>query len=251
MIRYVKFFLIIFLSLSQNIFAEKTEEKTEDKTKDLTVLTPFKSDFYWGYKNEKGEVLIKPKFYQAFEFSEGIALVIYGKTVNGINYVKKAGYINKKGQYIIKPRFKIPPGDFINPKDNSFNDGLAAVYQNQKYGYINKKGEIVIEPQFEYAAYFCDGFAPVFTEKKWKYINKKGEFVFERSFKLWAGSFSEGMAPVQLDNKKWGYINKKGKLAIRAEFEHASPFTDGLAKVVKNGQFIFIDKRGNEISLSD
>ena len=47
------------------------------------------------------------------------------------------------------------------------------------------------------------------------------------------------------ENGLWGYTHKKtNALIISYQFEDASPFCEGLAKVVKNGKYGYIDKQG-------
>ena len=57
--------------------------------------TRFEADGKYGFKNEKGKVVVKPTYKIAFPFREdGRALV---KAENG-----KYGYINKKGKFVVK-----------------------------------------------------------------------------------------------------------------------------------------------------
>jgi hypothetical protein len=36
--------------------------------------------------------------------------------------------------------------------------------------------------------------------------------------------FSEGLAPIKLNNK-WGFVNKEGKAVIAPQFDHVDTFT--------------------------
>ncbi|MBZ0189603.1 MAG: WG repeat-containing protein, partial [Candidatus Obscuribacterales bacterium] len=58
-----------------------------------------------------------------------------------------------------------------------------------------------------------------------------------------AQPFSEGLAPVLIDSQ-WGYIDKEGSLKIGAEFKLAKPFSEGLAAVKVGEDWGFIDKEG-------
>jgi hypothetical protein len=58
------------------------------------------------------------------------------------------------------------------------------------------------------------------------------------------------MAAVRVGNwasNKWGFINLKGELIIPPIFEKAFAFSDGLAKVVLNKEWWFIDKNGTKV----
>jgi uncharacterized Zn-binding protein involved in type VI secretion len=182
----------------------------------------------WGYINEKGEEVIRPRFDRAGRFdgtgefaANGLARV----KVNG-----KWGWVNKKGEEVIKPRF-----DWV--WDFAAN-GLAAVKVNGKWGYINEKGEEVIKPRFDLAGYFAaNGLAPVKVNGKYGYINEKDEEVIKPRFDL-AGSFAaNGLAPVEV-NGKWGYLNEKGEEVIKPRFDEARGFAaNGLAPVKVNGKW--------------
>ena len=66
------------------------------------------------------------------------------------------------------------------------------------------------------------------------------------------GSFSEGLAAVMRDGK-WGYINTKGEEVIPCQFPNpyegyiASPFSEGLALVQKDGKWGFVNTEGVEV----
>lgn len=57
-------------------------------------------------------------------------------------------------------------------------------------------------------------------------------------------SYSEGLAPVKLNNGKWGYVDSKQRLVIPAKYEEAKEFADGKAAVKLHGRWGFINKRG-------
>ena len=62
----------------------------------------------------------------------------------------------------------------------------------------------------------------------------------------WAGLFHEGLAGVVI-NGKWGFIDKSGTLVIPARYDLAGDFSEGLAVVRTNGKYGFIDKSGNMV----
>ena len=67
-------------------------------------------DFYTGnysFINKKGKVVIKPKYDDVGDFSEGLAIV---------EKSNKWGFINKKGKEIVKPKYD---------KVVFFSEGLA------------------------------------------------------------------------------------------------------------------------------
>ena len=62
-----------------------------------------------------------------------------------------------------------------------------------------------------------------------------------------ARGFSEGLAPVGNSKGLWGYINLKGRIVLPFAYNFADLFTDGKARVLKNGEFMMIDKEGKKV----
>lgn len=91
-----------------------------------------KIDSKWGWCDENGNLLIAPKFKDAFPFFQNDKTAV--KT--GEMY----GYINKEGELVISPQF-----DFAIP----FNNKLALVSRENLIGFINSDGKFSIDPQYE------------------------------------------------------------------------------------------------------
>jgi hypothetical protein len=62
------------------------------------------------------------------------------------------------------------------------------------------------------------------------------------------GAFSCGLAMVR-EGALYGYVNNKNKYVIPAQYEVASGFSDGYAKVFKNGKWGVINTAGQDIIL--
>ena len=73
-------------------------------------LVRFVENHKFGYKDKDGNVIIKPRFFEAADFSEGLAAVKKGKT--GL-----WGYIDTAGRNVISARFR---------QTKSFHEGVAA-----------------------------------------------------------------------------------------------------------------------------
>lgn len=245
--------------------------KTPENRANRTYLIHGDLSLRYGFINKEGKVIVKPKFKDVENFSEGLAAVK--------NEENKWGYINKEGVYEIEPKFDIA---------YSFNDGLAPVIldlDNPEYSYIDKKGNVVISPHFgspsipseglilgsatpgtivcinykgevvfsikgDSAGYFKDGIAPYSIDRKWGFINREGKIVIEPNFDR-VHVFSEGLAAVQVDYK-WGFIDKSGRFVVEAEFDSVSDFKDGIAEVfyVKDSiveRYAYIDTKGEFI----
>jgi len=162
----------------------------------------------------------------------------------------KYGYIDGTGRFVIKPQFE---------EAGPFSEGLAWVRIGKRYGYIDTNGNVVIKPLFEKehpsddppTGSFSEGLAAVQVKADlYGYIDKSGQFVIKPQFQD-AQPFSEGLAAVQIggvDQYRYGYIDKTGKFVIKPQFEEAGPFSRGRAQVKIGGKTIFIDKTGKDIS---
>lgn len=148
---------------------------------------------------------------------------------------EKTGFIDEAGRWKIKPEFDEVTG---------FYSGLAAVKAGKLWGYINNRGDYVIPPGFDQATPFYNkSFALVTKDQKNSYINRKGELLFESAQDLVI--FYEDLAAFQMSGK-FGFINKNHQWEILPEYDQVWPFRNGIAKVKRAGQWIFINRLGEE-----
>ncbi|MBN1573608.1 MAG: WG repeat-containing protein [Deltaproteobacteria bacterium] len=181
----------------------------------------------YGYIDRRGYFIADPRFDKAENFSEGLAEVMIGD---------KYGYIDKTGKYVAEPKF-----DFIG----DFIDGIARVKINNKYGYIDKTGKCIAETKFDFIGDFIDGIAKVKINDKYGYIDKTGKYIAEPRFDF-IGDFINGIARVKI-NDKYGYIDKTWKYIVIPRFDKASDFEGGRAKVESGGKWWYIDQTGELI----
>ncbi|MDR2127274.1 MAG: WG repeat-containing protein, partial [Prevotellaceae bacterium] len=73
------------------------------------------------------------------------------------------------------------------------------------------------------------------------------KWVIKAQFEV-AGSFYEGLAAIKKDGK-WGFIDKIGAIVIQPEFDGVKNFSDGMAAVKKDGKWGYINRTG-EIVIS-
>jgi len=203
----------------------------------------------FGYIDPRGRLAIAPSFPEAEDFSEGAALVGFGRPVPGL------GFIDTAGKEISPMRFGFA---------SSFSEGLAAVEtqpgtsdsknERGKWGYIAHDGTFAIAPQFEDARPFSEGLAEASTESgKWGYIDKQGVFVIRPNYEE-TTRFSEGLALVccEGDQVEGWYIDKAGRDALRLppSLWPRLPFSDGLTVVGSpiGGEQKYVDRRGKVIA---
>lgn len=95
---------------------------------------------------------------------------------------------------------------------------------------------------------FKTGKAP---EERWGYRDGAGRVVIAPAF-LYAGEFSEGLAPVWIDHSQdadnpqrvWIYIGTDGRPVGSRHYKAAGRFDGGRALVLLDGEFVFVDRRG-------
>jgi len=230
-------------------------------------LYPVKERDLWGYINQKGKIVIKPRYKRVWPFHYARAIVLTtnekirvidtsGEEVLGqleiITSFKKGiavfkdkktgqyGYCDTEGEVVIAPQFRL---------GEVFSEGLAAVMDRQarwtKWGYIDRSGKWVIKARFAVAMPFSSGLARVQNKStdKWHYIDRTGRVALSVPYHT-VGDFNAGLAPV-LTKEGWGYIDKNGQMVIEPQFRFADPFSQGLAPVVfRDGSCGYIDKAG-------
>lgn len=111
-----------------------------------------------GYLDKTGKVAINPNFYQAENFSDGLAVVSLDPP-DKLNKTRprkqRLGFIDKTGKMVIPAKYS---------EARSFSEGLAFVREtNGAAGFIDKSGKKVIDVMGE-ARDFHEGLAPVSWE---------------------------------------------------------------------------------------
>lgn len=118
-----------------------------------------------------------------------------------------------------------------------------SMFEEARVGLISDRGTIVLPPVFESITEVSNGFALVSrTGGKFQFINLDDGAELPGTWDN-AGSFSEGLAPVQLRGK-WSYIDQKGTIKFQLKFDHADLFKEGLAPIQLGGKFGYIDRTG-------
>ncbi len=205
----------------------------------------------WGYINTKGKVIIPIQLDEAFQFSEGIAMV---RTV-------QAEYLglDKKGK--IKVVLEDGTADFFR-KDFRFKDGLLPlehIFLQAKY--ITKNNENVkikelSDCSIEYLGLFSEGLAKVYylsnyenNNKSICFVNKKGKIVLNNLEKKYdtVGEHTNGLIQVYKKGSGVGYINAKGEEVVPPTNDEIGLFSEGLARVKNNGNIYYINNKGERI----
>lgn len=204
-----------------------------------------------GYIDKTGKYVINLQYGEAFGFDEGLACVMEGSYNDFWN--AKWWFIDKNGNYY----FNQP----MNNPSLGFHEGLAHVEYGEKKGFIDRTGRMVLNTQsYNSVGSFYDGLAMVQTynisdDYKFQnvltgFIDKTGRIVIKLQYYC-ARPFSEGLSCVRVGGKygvgRYGFIDKTGTYVINPQYDYAASFRGGIAPVVNNDQFQYIDKKGNNI----
>lgn len=203
----------------ENISSEKQVTNNE------SGLYPFKKNRLWGYKNDENEIIIKPQFIEANEFSEGLAYV------QGVPNVGP-GLVNTKGELLLL--------DFYAHEVFPFKDGKAKITRDSYTGYIDKKGNIIYEKEAQ--------LIPTKLRFSWVYITNNDEKIAIIDDFVEADEFINDIAVVKLRDGH-AYINKKGEYILK-ELQEAYPFDDNKGLAKKDNEWSYYDKSGKQIDLN-
>lgn len=214
----------------------------------------------WGYIDRSGTYVVQPKFEEAESFSEGFAAIgYYDKDLEWMAAYPRKGrwvrrFIDRSGRWAVA-------GDY-DGISRGFDKGMAIVSRN--LGYSEKYKSMISETyvmdtsgrelwKLDSASvhWFSDDAIIVEVQRTEKvydslynFKDRAGKLLCNRGFEN-PGDFSEGLAPVRVDNK-YGFINKQCNFVIQPQYSGAAGFSEGLA-AVENGSSLtgFIDKSGN------
>lgn len=194
-----------------------------------------------GFIDEKGRLVIAPRFYRAEPFKDGVANVEHW-IESAQPEASVAGLIDKSGNLLgghffdmcsqLKDGYahvlrRVAPGlDQWSVIDKTgkdipgsyrtvyaFSEGLAAIEASNKlWGFIDGTGKLVIEPQFNSVESFSDGVACVLTDTGYGFIDKSGKFVIEPKLAD-ADSFVAGLAAAAIETPDNEKLEQLGKLA--------------------------------------
>lgn len=221
----------------------------EEMTMFENGLSRFKKNNMWGLINEKGVILLQPKFETEYVFCK----LGFNDGLISVNKNGKYGYYSEKGSLVIEHKF-----DFTE----QFCDGIAWVELNGKYCFINKLGKYITDKWFDEVKivegnlYGIDE-KRVYDENKSYYtqgkpdyykINKDGSIFiannqdYLRGYKIYQMAYYCDKLEKPIPNitsfhdekkRTWGYKNNKNEIIHDAIYYFASNFDDGVAIVMQ------------------
>jgi len=172
---------------------------------------------------------------------------------------KRIGFIDNTGKLVIDydrlPRSTLFVGEF--------HEGRAVIYLDAArppglpacdVGFIDETGNMVIAPRFLVAHDFSEGLAYVQGNDFNGFIDLQGRPVIKTGY--FARDFHEGLAAVSSTTNvllssrvggPWGFVDRTGKMVIQQQYGFADDFSEGLAGVVVDRKFGFINQKGEMV----
>jgi len=194
------------------------------KFQNIPNLIPYRKGDKWGYCDKEKNIIIDCMYNDARPFSEGLAVVnVFGKE----GFI---GCINESGELIV-----VLPSFIYVLED--LKDGILKVsFPNEYYG-------------------SDEGYIDIFTERK----HKKYKNIIPRDGYIYSARLgipdSEGLELVIKSDPQlrpneikmiYGYA-KSGRILIKHKYEKALPFSEGLAAVKLNGNWMYINSQDEKI----
>ncbi len=220
-------------------------------------MAVFQHGIVYGFIDTTGDVIIQPRFEQAWRFENGTARVMVQE---------KQGLINKAGEFIVRAEYDkvyIPSSQRI------------LVKQAGKYLFLNMQGDRVGASYLNATSYFGD-IAAVANENGWHLIDLQERPLTDAYFAhirpagegrwiarlvdLFAvldtngivltpfqyeqiNNYSEGFAGYSRD-ELWGFLDLTGKEITPPQFGLVWDFHDGLARAAFQNGIAFVNQSG-------
>ena len=191
----------------------------------------------WGFIDYKGKLVIPTIYDSTSEFKNGLVKV----SINN-----KWGVVNKKGEIIIPIIFEdITEGqDYLNYSSHIVS---YSVTLNKKIGFINRFGKSISLIKYDEVFHLSDNISLVISNQKYGLINRESGFEtvsLENDFIY--PEINEGLIRVIRNGKK-GFVDLNGKIIIPIIYDEINKFSEGLAAVVLNNEFFFINKKNEKV----
>ena len=151
--------------------------------------------------------------------------------------------------------FKRADGSVIAPNIyrfvDQFHGDYCKVYEDYgRVGLIDREGRTVLPCIYQELDYPSEGRILVVKGGRYGYTDMNGTIVIEPQY-LMAGTFHEGMAPVQVTIDSFftacTFIDTLGRVAFETLYETVQPFNEGLAPVKRYQRWGMIDMSGKEV----
>lgn len=250
-------------TVSRLINAQQVEAAAERGQYIEPIYVDEKSRLY-GYKNEKGTIVIPAKYYYAYNFSDnGLAVVadrnraisvinIYGNII--INVQNQTLRIPELSSRTIYDGYYLPNEFSMNKRGMLyFDNGLLrirrAITDYNTLESVLRENDVLVKPDgtvFEIPVgyeivYYSDGVAVLKNGDYYGCFSNQSKWIAQPIY-TYAGMFNEGLAVLGMGNGKKGVIDTKGTVVIPFVFDEISDISGGIIAAYEesNGWSIYM-----------
>jgi len=236
--------LISFLMLWGYLFVHQAQAQK--------TLIPYHKKDKWGYSDASKNILIEPQYEEVEPFMQDSNLLAK-QTVSyaNVKVIHQWGVIDEQNKWIVPAKYPVPlswdrrHGVFWA---QSWDEGLGSMFY-----LISAQGKelLKLKGNFNWRGFDDNGIAYAAINDKVGFINREGKILIPFMYDMWSPvteyCYNEGLFGVG-KNGNFGFINAKNQVVIPFIYEHhpegMACFQNGKTSVIKNGQKIVIDKKG-------
>ena len=232
------------------------EIEKEIKLAQKTLIPLKDNNELYGYIDHEGKWAIAPKYDDAFEFSEGYAVVYKADScffinkedskvsaeffdeaesyINGIAIVKRNNlhYLINRSGLVISKGYQ----DISKSSENIFVCKL-----NDLYGVINSKDEIVIPFSYTKIGNFKNGYAYYIRNSKYGLLDIKN--TPKKAQWDWISDVDTNLCAIVKHDNLFGLINLNDEQLLPTNYDYISHCSKGVYLIVKNGLYGFYNAK--------
>ena len=241
--------IVIIMVVISVISLFKTKEKVIDEKYEYFSLH---IDNKWGVINNKGEIVIEPKYDEMIIIPDRTKDVfIYNDNVNYENDTYQTKIINSKEEEILKGYDNIEPLDnFTSIEDVWYEKNSLKFKKDNKYGLITYEGNQLLAPEYD-NIYTLKGLErSIILKKDGKvglYNNIAKDIILEPIYteiKPLGNTYNDGYI-VKSENKKYGIIGPDKKVILEPIYDKVyNIFGDSIYLVKKDNNTVIVDNNG-------
>ena len=223
------------------------------------LVVPYQPNIIEDYKDGMALVYVDRSKYGAYNINGQLIIPAKYDGMRNFSSGLACAQIESDHFYVRKNGARLQPSTLINGED--FKDNIATVETNEGRGFMDSNGRIVVFQSLsgfgeDYCEFedFSEGLAVVHEcaldgEPKKGYMNKLGKIVISTEYDE-AYAFSNGMAKVA-KNGHYGFVSADGRLVVNCIYDDAIDYSDGIGIVKQNEKYGYINKQGKLIGKID
>lgn len=244
-------FAIFLLAFEQISFCQENKAIHDELARRYSATIQYSDPVYYVYKttdgvktgvcDAQGKEIIPPTKYSSVYCWSRNGIIIGYKV--GLNF--RYGFCDSNGSEII------PPDKYTSIAPMIYESKLYGFWINEgeKNGFCDADGNVMVDCNLGYRVHqFCWLKEPgdltrfiVTKDNRFYFLDEKGIPVTNESYDSLLCPYDEEPILVARQNGKWGYLNyKDATILIPYQYDDASRFRNGVAKVVKDGETMLI-----------